>query len=51
MGFTLVEVIIIIGVLSFGLILILQDFAHSFNTISISHNNLQANLSADKLTA
>ncbi|TRZ51341.1 MAG: prepilin-type N-terminal cleavage/methylation domain-containing protein [Dehalococcoidia bacterium] len=48
-GFTLVEVIVSIGILSFGLILILQGFAQSLNTISISHSNLQASLLADEV--
>ena len=48
-GFTLVEVIISIGILSFGLILVLQGFAQSLNTISISHNNLQASRLADEV--
>jgi prepilin-type N-terminal cleavage/methylation domain-containing protein len=49
-GFTLVEVIISIGILSFGLILILQGFAQSLNNISVAHNNLQASLLADEVT-
>jgi prepilin-type N-terminal cleavage/methylation domain-containing protein len=49
-GFTLVEVIISIGILSFGLILILQGFAQSLNNISVARNNLQASLLADEIT-
>jgi prepilin-type N-terminal cleavage/methylation domain-containing protein len=50
-GFTLVEVIISIGILSFGLILVLQGFAQSLNAINISHKNLHASLLADEMIA
>jgi prepilin-type N-terminal cleavage/methylation domain-containing protein len=50
-GFTLVEVIISIGILTFGLILILQGFALSLHAINISYNNLKAGLLADEITS
>jgi len=50
-GFTLVEVIISISILTFGLILILQGFALSFRAINISYNNLKAGLLADEITS
>jgi len=49
-GFTLVEVIISIGILSIGLVLILQGFAHSLNIIQITKNNTQASFLADEIT-
>ncbi|MBN3038728.1 MAG: type II secretion system protein [Candidatus Omnitrophica bacterium] len=46
-GFTLVEVILSISILSIGLVLILQGFAHSLNVLKISEDNLKATLAAE----
>ena len=50
-GFTLIEIMISVAILSFGLILILQGFTHSLNILSISENNLQATLLAEEKIA
>jgi prepilin-type N-terminal cleavage/methylation domain-containing protein len=47
-GFTLIEIMISVAILSFGLILILQGFTHSLNILRISQNNLQATLLAEE---
>ncbi len=48
-GFTLVEVIVSVGILSFGLILIIQGFSLALNAIDISKYNLRASLLADEV--
>ena len=50
-GFTLIEIMISVAILSFGLILILQGFTHSLNILRISENNLQATLLAEEKMA
>ena len=47
-GFTLLEIMVSISILSFGLILILQGFSKSLNAIKISQNNLKSALLADE---
>lgn len=49
-GFTLVEVVISISILSIGLVLILQGLTHLVNIIQIAQNNTQATFLADELT-
>ena len=46
-GFTLIEIMLSIAILSLGLILILQGFTHSLNILRISQNNLAASLLAE----
>ena len=41
-GFTLIEIMVSVAILSVGLVLILQAFAHSLNILRISENNLKA---------
>ena len=48
-GFTLIEIIISIAILSIGLILILQGFTNSLNSLRISENNLEATLIAEDI--
>jgi len=43
-GFTLIEIIVSISILSFGLVLILQWFGHSLNILRISEDYLRATL-------
>ena len=50
-GFTLIEIMISVAILSFGMILILQGFTHSLNILRISQNNLQATLLAEEKMA
>jgi len=50
-GFTLIEVMVSIAILSFGLILILQGFAYSANVLRISRNNLEATLLTEEKMA
>ena len=50
-GFTLLEVMVSISILSFGLIFILQAFSRSLNAIRISQNNLQAGMVAEEKMA
>jgi prepilin-type N-terminal cleavage/methylation domain-containing protein len=47
-GFTLVEVIVSVGILSFGLILVVQGFTQALSAIDIAHNNLKAGLLAEE---
>jgi len=46
-AFTLVEIMISIAVLSIGLVLILQGFAHSLNVLRISEDYLKAGFLAE----
>jgi prepilin-type N-terminal cleavage/methylation domain-containing protein len=41
-GFTLVEIMVSIAILSMGLVFILQSFIHSLHILNIAKNNLQA---------
>ena len=50
-GFTLIEIMISVAILSFSAILILQGFTHSLNILRISQNNLQATLFAEEKMA
>lgn len=45
-AFTLIEVMLSVAVLSIGLVLILQAFAHSLNILRITEDNLTATLIA-----
>ena len=47
-GFTLIEIMVSIAILSFGLILILQGFTQSLNALRISRNNLKTTLLAEE---
>jgi type II secretory pathway pseudopilin PulG len=47
----LIEIMVSVAILSFGLILILQGFTHSLNALRISENNLKANLLAEERIA
>ena len=47
-GFTLIEIMVSIAILSLGLILILQSFAYSLNALRICRNNLEATLLAEE---
>ena len=47
-GFTLIEIMVSIGILSFGLILILQGFTQSLNVLRICRNNLKITLLAEE---
>lgn len=50
-GFTLVEIMLSISILSIGLVLILQGFAHCLNVLKISEDNLKASLIAENRLA
>jgi len=41
-AFTLIEIMVSVAILSIGLVLILQAFAHSLNILRISEDNLKA---------
>jgi len=41
-GFTLIEIMVSVAILSIGLVLILQAFGHSLNVLRISEDNLKA---------
>jgi len=45
-GFTLIEVMISVSILSIGLVLVLQGFIYCLNGLRISENNLKAGLMA-----
>jgi len=45
-GFTLIEIMLSIAILSIGLVLILQGFIHCLNCLRISEDNLKASLMA-----
>ncbi len=45
-GFTLIEVMLSVTILSIGLVLILQGFTHSLNALRISEDNLKATFMA-----
>lgn len=47
-GFTLIEIMVSIAILSSGLVLILQGFTHSLNALAVSENNLKATLLAEE---
>ena len=47
-GFTLVEIMISIAILSMGLILILQGFTNSLNILRIAEHNLETSLLAEE---
>jgi len=46
-GFTLIEVMLSVAILSLGFTLVLQGFSQSLNTLRISKNNLKASLLAE----
>jgi len=50
-GFTLIEIMISIAILSVGLILILQGFTRCLNILRISQNNLETSLLAEEKMA
>ncbi len=50
-GFTLLEIMVSVAILSVGLTLILQGFAHSLNVLRISQDNLEATLLAENKMA
>lgn len=50
-GFTLIEIMISVAILSIGLILILQGFTHLLNILQISQDNLKATLLAENKMA
>ena len=50
-GFSLIEIMVSIAILSLGLVLILQGFAQSLNTLRISEDNLKATLMAENKIA
>jgi prepilin-type N-terminal cleavage/methylation domain-containing protein len=47
-GFTLIEIMVSIAILSMGLILILQGFTYSINIFNIAQSNLEAVLLAEE---
>ena len=50
-GFTLIEIMISIAILSVGLILILQGITHCISILRISQNNLETSLLAEEKMA
>lgn len=50
-GFTLVEIMISIAILSIGLILVLQGFSYALNILRISQDNLETSLLAQEKMA
>ena len=50
-GFTLIEIMISVAILSTGLVLILQGLMHSLNILQISRDNLKATLLAENKMA
>lgn len=50
-GFTLIEIMLSVSILSIGLVLILQGFAHSLNVLKITEDNLNASLVAENRLA
>ncbi len=46
-GFTLIEIMISIAILSLGLIFVLQGLTHCLSILNISRNNLEASLLAE----
>lgn len=50
-GFTLIEIMISVAILSVGLVLILQGLTHSLNILRISQDNLKATLLAENKMA
>ncbi|MEA3560865.1 MAG: type II secretion system protein [Candidatus Omnitrophota bacterium] len=50
-GFTLVEIMVSMAILSIGLVLILQGFAQSLNILRIAEDNLKATLLAENKMA
>jgi prepilin-type N-terminal cleavage/methylation domain-containing protein len=50
-GFTLIEIMISVAILSVGLILVLQGFSHAFNILRISRDNLETSLFAQEKMA
>ena len=50
-GFTLVEIMVSVAILSLGLIVILQGFAGSLNILRVCRNNLEASLFAEEKMA
>ncbi len=50
-GFTLIEIMVSVAILSIGLVLILQGLTHSLNILRISQDNLKATLLAENKMA
>lgn len=50
-GFTLIEIMVSVAILSLGLIVILQGFAGSLNILRVCRNNLEASLFAEEKMA
>ncbi|MFA6358167.1 MAG: prepilin-type N-terminal cleavage/methylation domain-containing protein [Candidatus Omnitrophota bacterium] len=50
-GFTLIEIMISIAILSTGLILVLQGFTYTLNVLRISQDNLETSLLAEEKIA
>ncbi len=50
-GFTLIEVMLSVAILSLGFTLILQGFSQALNTLRISQNNLKTSLLAESKLA
>lgn len=50
-GFTLIEVMVSVAILSIGLLVIIQGFSSSLNTLRICQNNLEASLFAEEKMA
>ena len=50
-GFTLIEIMISIAILSVGLILVLQGFSYALNILRISQDNLETSLLAEEKMA
>ena len=50
-GFTLIEIMVSVSILSIGLIVILQGFTSSLNVLRVCQNNLEASLFAEEKMA
>ncbi|MFA5362986.1 MAG: prepilin-type N-terminal cleavage/methylation domain-containing protein [Candidatus Omnitrophota bacterium] len=50
-GFTLIEIMISVAILSVGLIMVLQGFSYAFNILRISRDNLETSLLAQEKMA
>jgi len=50
-GFTLIEIMVSVAILSIGLVLVLQGLTHSLNVLRVSRDNLKATLLAENKMA
>jgi prepilin-type N-terminal cleavage/methylation domain-containing protein len=50
-GFTLIEIMMSVAILSVGLIMVLQGFSYAFNILRISRDNLETSLLAQEKMA